>query len=106
MRIRLVAQPVSTVAGRENERHAVVDFGHQLVGMRRDDGEREDPFARGRVLPVLPQTAKAKGRAVLHGDGIRLLGLLPLDRLPFEEAIDRDDEAPPSINTHLSPSSR
>ena len=31
-----------------------------------------------RIFPVLPKAANAERLAVLHGDGIRLLGLLPL----------------------------
>jgi uncharacterized membrane protein len=37
-------------------------------------------------VPPLPD-------AVLHGDCIRLLGLLPFDRLPFKETVDRHDAA-------------
>ena len=50
-----------------------------------------------RFFPIFPQPAKAEGTAVLHGDGIGLLGFLPLDRLPLEEAIDRNDAAAPAI---------
>ena len=32
----------------------------------------------------------SNGLPSFHGDGIRLLGFLPLDRSPFEEAIDRE----------------
>src|SRR4029077_1708115 len=35
---------------------------------------------------------------VLHGDGVGLFGLLALDRLPFEEAIDRQDAPPLAIS--------
>ena len=42
----------------------------------------------------LPQSAKAEWAAVLHGNGIRLLGPLTLDRLPLEEAVHRNDAAP------------
>jgi hypothetical protein len=35
---------------------------------------------------------------VLHGDGVGLFGLLSLDRLPFEEAIDRQDAPPLAIS--------
>ena len=41
-----------------------------------------------RVFPIFPQSAEAKGTAVLHGDGVGLLGFLALDRLPLKEAID------------------
>src|SRR4029077_13743353 len=51
-----------------------------------------------RVLPVLPKPADAEWAAVLHGDGIGLFGLLSLDRLPFEEAIDRQYAPPLAIS--------
>ena len=38
-----------------------------------------------------------KRPAVLHGDCIRLLRFLALDRLPLEEAINRNDAAAPAI---------
>ena len=50
------------------------------------------------VLPVLPQPANTERATVLHGDGIGLFGLLSLDRLPFEEAIDRQDAPPLAIS--------
>jgi hypothetical protein len=96
-RIGLVAQPAGVVAGCEDERHAVMDFGHQFVGICRDHRESANPFAGGRFFPVLPKSANAERPAIFHGDGIGLLGFLPLDRLPLEEAVDRDDTAPPAI---------
>jgi hypothetical protein len=74
-----------------------VDLGHQFVGVRRDHRESANPLARSRFFPVLPEPANAKRPAVLHGDGIGLLSFLALDRLPLEEAVDRDDTAPPAI---------
>src|SRR4029077_6307958 len=61
------------------------------------DREGANPLAGGRVFPVLPQPANTERATVLHGDGIGLFGLLSLDRLPFEEAIDRHDAPPPAI---------
>jgi hypothetical protein len=66
-----------------------MDFGHERVGIGGDHRERPDSG----VLPVLPNTSNAKRRAVFHGDRVGLLRLLPLDRLPLEEAIYRDDTA-------------
>jgi hypothetical protein len=74
-----------------------MDFGHQLVGFRCDDCEGANPLARGEVFPVLPDTADTKRVAILHGDGVGLFGLLALDGLPFEEAVNRNDTPPSSI---------
>src|ERR1035441_7298782 len=63
------------------------------IGRRRSP----NPLARSRFFPVLPEPANAERPAVLHGDGIGLLSFLPLDRLPFEEAVDRNNTAPPAI---------
>jgi hypothetical protein len=48
------------------------------------------------VLAVIasPKVPPSRGRAVLHGDGIRLLGPRALDGPPLEEAVDRHDAAP------------
>jgi len=46
---------------------------------------------------VLPQPGNAGRRAVLHGDREWLLCLLPLDCLPLEEAINREDAAPSRV---------
>ncbi len=70
-----------------------MDLGHERVGVGRDDCERPDPLPTLGVFPVLPQTANAKRLAVLHGDRVRLFGLLPFDCLPLEETVDRHDAA-------------
>jgi hypothetical protein len=85
MRIGFIAQPAHVICGREDERHTIVDTGHQFVGVSRNYREGAGPLACGRVFPVLPQSAKAKRAAILHGDSIGLLGFLSLDRLPFKE---------------------
>src|SRR5579862_8753359 len=95
-RVGLVAQPAGVVAGCQYQRHPVVDFCDQLVGISSDHREGANPLARGWVLPVLPKPANAEW-AVFHGDGIGLLGFLPFDRLPLEEAVNRDDAAPSAI---------
>lgn len=53
-RIRLVDKSPATVGGREDERHAIVDFSHHFVERRDDDGEGANPLARRRVVPVFP----------------------------------------------------
>jgi hypothetical protein len=90
-RIGLVAQPWSVVAGRQDHRHPIMDFGHHLVGLGGDYRERPDPFTRCWLFPVLPQPSDAERRALLHRNGIRPPSLLTLDRFPLEEAIDRHD---------------
>jgi hypothetical protein len=72
-----------------------MDFGHQFVGDGRDNRESANPLARGRFFPVLPDATNPERSAVLHGDGVRLLGFLPFDGLPFEEAIHWNNAAPP-----------
>src|SRR2546430_800321 len=74
-------------------RIAVKTVSHQPVRVRRDDCERANPLPRGGLLPVLPQSCDAEGTAILHGDRERLLRLLPLDRLPLEEAVHRNNAA-------------
>ena len=44
-----------------------------------------------------PNSTKRERITVLHRDGIGLLRRLALDRLPFEEAIDRKDAAAPAV---------
>ena len=85
-RIGLVAQPWSVVAGRQDHRHPIMDFGHHLVGLGGDYRERPDPFTRCWLFPVLPQPSDAERRALLHRNGIRPRSLLSLDRFPLEEA--------------------
>ena len=58
---------------RKDQRHAIVDFGHQFVGIRRDHRECANPLARSRFFPIFPQPAKAKRTAVLHAPRLRSL---------------------------------
>jgi hypothetical protein len=81
----------------QDQRHPVVNFGHKLIGVGGDDSERADPLARIRIPPVLPQSANAERLAILHGDRVGLLRLLALDRLPFIEAVHRENAAAPAI---------
>ena len=97
-RVRLVAQAAGVVGGCEDQGHAVVNLGDQLIGVRCDDREGAHPLAGGRVAPVFPQTSDPKRASVLHSNGIRLFGLLAFDRLPFEEAVHRQDAPPLTIS--------
>jgi hypothetical protein len=63
------------------------------IGICGDDCERAKPFSRFGIFPVLPNACDTKRRAILHGDGIRLLRSLSLDCLPIEAAIHRHDAA-------------
>ena len=56
------------------------------------------PFSCVRIAPVLPQARQAEGRAVLHGNSVRLLGPRALNGPPLEEAVDRHEAAPLSIS--------
>src|SRR6266516_2195718 len=55
-----------------------------------------------------PTTSDPERRAVLHGDGIRLLCSLALNRLPLKETVHRHDAAPPDIGVpeHRQPGDR
>src|SRR5262245_11857251 len=74
-----------------------MNVGHQLIGIGGDNCKCPNPFARNRLLPVLPDAGDAEWRAVLHSDSVGLFCLLPLDRLPLEEAVHRHDTAAPAI---------
>jgi hypothetical protein len=63
------------------------------IGVGTDDGERANPLAGSRLLPVLPDACETERRAILHGDGIGLLRPLAPDGLPLEEAVHRHDAA-------------
>src|SRR5215475_10678321 len=74
-----------------------MDVSHQLIGIGGDDCKSPNPFARKRLLPVLPDAGDAEWRAVLHSDSVGLFCLLPLDRLPLEEAVHRHNAAAPAV---------
>src|SRR5262249_680797 len=69
------------------------DVGNQLIGIGGNDCKRPNPFARSRLLPVLPDAGDAEWRAILHSDRIRLLRRLTLDSLPLEETVHRHNAA-------------
>jgi hypothetical protein len=49
-------------SGWSDQRHAIMNFGDQLVGISGDHRKGADPLACSRVLPVLPQPAYARIR--------------------------------------------
>src|SRR5262249_45975273 len=81
----------------EDQRHPIMDFGHQLVCVSRDHRKRSNPLAGPRLFPVLPNSGDSERFTGLHRNGIRLLGPLPLNRLPLEKAVHRHDAASLSI---------
>src|SRR5262249_39516976 len=97
MRVRFLAKPPGIIISRENDRHAVMDIGHQLIGISRNDCKSANQFARNRLFPVLPNPRKSERCAVLHGDRVGLFRPLTLDRLPFEKAIDRHDASASAV---------
>src|SRR5262249_1431497 len=92
-RIGLATKPTGVIGRCKDDRHAVMDVGHQLVGIGGDDSERPNPFARSGLFPVLPNAGDPEWRAVFHCDGVGLLRLLPFDRFPFKETVHRHDAA-------------
>ena len=97
-RVWLLAQPARVIIRCQYDRHAVMDFGNESVGIGRDDRKGTHPFARRRLLPVLPDTGDSERRAVLHCDSVGLLRLLPFDRFPFEESVHRQDAAASTVS--------
>jgi hypothetical protein len=45
----LFTEPSAVVLRRQDQQHAVVNVGHQRVGVCRDDGKGPDPLATGWV---------------------------------------------------------
>ena len=77
--------------------HVVLRFmgtpPHKPIGT-----QRKIPLIKGhRGHLVSDRTCAALRNHKSLRDGKRLLSLLPLDRLPLEEAVDRDDTASPAI---------
>ena len=56
-------QPLLIGRGGEYDRHPGVDFGHEIVRLRCDDGAGLDRLACRR-LPVFPQSSKGEGSSV------------------------------------------
>lgn len=64
-----------------------MDVGDQLIRDGGDDRKGSNLFGRSRLLPVFPNAGETERRAVLHGNRVRLLCFLPLDRLPLEKPV-------------------
>ena len=59
---RVLAQPRREIVGRQDHRHAVVEWAQELVGARRDDGAALDGHApSGALSHRSHRPAKAKG---------------------------------------------
>jgi len=96
MRIGVIAEPTLVIARRDNQRHAIMYFGYHLVCVGGDDREGANPLAGVRILPILPQSTDAEWAGVLHGYGIRLLGI-SFDRFPLEKAVNRQNTTASAI---------
>jgi hypothetical protein len=59
-RVRFFTKPAGVIGRCEDDRLAIMDVGDQLVGIRGDDGEGSDPFARSGFFPVLPNASFEK----------------------------------------------
>jgi hypothetical protein len=59
-RIGIVTEPSIVIVGREHDRHPVMQTCDELVGPRRHDRERPNPFVARRFLPVLPEAGEGK----------------------------------------------
>ena len=88
------AEPVVIAFRRDDHGHAIVDFGHELVGGGGDYGEGTDPFTRHGMLPVLPNGREGEGLARGQPNGERLFGARVLGRTPFEEIVNRQQCVP------------
>src|SRR3954452_8883789 len=70
--IRVMSIEVAVpVLRRDDHRHAIMQGADEFISSRRDDGERPNPFARFRVLPILPQPGKGEWLNARHGDHVR-----------------------------------
>jgi hypothetical protein len=75
VRVGLLAQPARVVAGGQDQRHAVVDFCDQLVGVGGDDRERADPVSSRTLTSARPgRLAHSLFREQLPGCGVVQLG--------------------------------
>ena len=88
---RLFAEPHRPGVRLQHHGHAVVELGAQFVGLRRDDGEAANAFARRRA-PGFPQPGHPHQPAILQRDRVRLLAGSGL--LPFVKAVERHQAAP------------
>ncbi len=63
------AQPKRAVVGLEDDRHAIVQLRHVIVGRCRHDGERAKRFA-GRIPQVFPEPSEGQRRTIAAGDRV------------------------------------
>ena len=94
MGIGLGAEPMAVVSGSEDGRHPVMDRSDQFVGWSGQDSEGADPFPLW-VLPILPNSGDAEGRAILHRDRVRLLA--SPRRSPLIKCVDGQDTSSPLV---------
>ena len=66
-----------------------MDLADQIVGRNGDDGKGSNPFPTMRRRPVLSKPGDSEGRAVLHGNGVRLL--CSFGGSPLKEAFNGND---------------
>jgi hypothetical protein len=76
--IRVITEPSAVALRRQDQRHAVVNVGHQRVRIRDDDRKGPDPLAAARVLPVLPNATDANGLLSFMAIAQGCLTLCPL----------------------------
>src|ERR1700733_6832317 len=76
------AEPAGIILALDNDRHAIVQRGDNMVGIGGDDREALHPLADGGIFPAFPQTGEAIGLAAGERDSEWLLvfwvQLLPL----------------------------
>ena len=85
VRVGLLAQSARVVAGGQDQRHAVVDFCDQLVGVGGDDRERADPVSSRTLTSARPgRLAHSLFREQLPGCGVVQLGQDIRDKFPSQ----------------------
>jgi len=90
--VLLGVEPEIEIGGLQNDRHAVVQAGHQVVGPRGKNGAGLKSLRAVLAFPAIPQPGESQRLAVLPENVVRLLFFLPF--LPFEEAAGRNQAAP------------
>ena len=86
------SHPTLVVVGFYDDRHAVVEWFHQLVRVGRDERVGLENGAGGPITPAIPKAGHAEDSACFKGYGKGLLQLWG-DRLPLVETIERDEAA-------------
>ena len=91
-RLHRGVEPVGVIARFENDRHALVSWTHQFVGVGGENGARFEGLTV-RLFPGLPQARKGDRSAGLRTDEEGPLALAVLG--PFVEPVGRHQAAPP-----------